>query len=85
MTEIVLVRPKPQAAGILPDHVLISATHTHKAPTVTGVFQGGRGVREVFAAQDRGGSRLPTTAACLQDLASKAADEGQVFNRGNAS
>src|SRR5438105_3038578 len=28
-----------RATGITPDHILISATHTHSAPTVGGVFQ----------------------------------------------
>jgi neutral ceramidase len=37
-----IVDAKAQAAkltGISPDNILISATHTHSAPTVTGVFQ----------------------------------------------
>ena len=32
-------RRASQATGIPTDHMLISATHTHTAPTVAGVFQ----------------------------------------------
>jgi hypothetical protein len=32
-------RRASKATGIRPDHILISATHTHTAPTVGGVFQ----------------------------------------------
>lgn len=78
---------KTQAAkwtGIPADHVLISATHTHSAPTVTGVFQSepdtdyvkflaARIAEAIQAAHDR---RVPAKVGF-----GRARDETNVFNR----
>src|SRR5947208_5657155 len=78
---------KAQAAkltGIPAEHVLISATHTHSAPTVTGVFQSepdseyvkylARRIAEgIRAAHDR---RVPARVGF-----GRIKDEVQVFNR----
>src|SRR3954470_12602604 len=70
--------------GIPADHVLISATHTHSAPTVTGVFQSepdaeyvkflaGKIAEGIQTAHDR---RVPARIGF-----GRARDELQVFNR----
>ncbi|MBO0697249.1 MAG: hypothetical protein J2P46_02535 [Zavarzinella sp.] len=84
--ELVLAA-KGQAArltGIPADHILISATHTHSAPTVTGVFQSepdadyvrylAKGIAEgIQAAHDR---RVPARIGFA-----RTEDKEQVFNR----
>jgi neutral ceramidase len=70
--------------GIPADHILISATHTHSAPTVTGVFQSepdadyvkflaGKIAEGIQTAHDR---RVPARIGF-----GRARDETQVFNR----
>src|SRR5947209_6336606 len=70
--------------GIRADHILISATHTHSAPTVTGVFQSepdadyvkflaAKIAEGIATAHDR---RVPARIGF-----GRARDETQVFNR----
>jgi neutral ceramidase len=73
-----------ELTGIPADHILISATHTHSAPTVTGVFQSepdpeyvkylpGRIAEGIKDAHDR---RVPARIGF-----GRARDETQVYNR----
>ena len=70
--------------GIPADHVLISATHTHSAPTVTGVFQSEPDVDYVKYLPTKIAEGIKTAhdrRVAARVGFGRVADEAQVFNR----
>src|SRR5262245_29212705 len=73
-----------KATGIPPSHILISATHTHTAPTVTGVFQSEPNeayVKELPAMIAKGIQRAADNLEPAKIGWSVASNPRQVFNR----
>ncbi|HEX3147985.1 MAG TPA: hypothetical protein VHR66_07860 [Gemmataceae bacterium] len=73
-----------KASGIAADHILISATHTHSAPTVTGVFQSEPDAVYVrfLAAKIADGIRIAHERRGPAKIGfGRARDETNVFNR----
>jgi neutral ceramidase len=73
-----------QATGIPPRNMLISATHTHTAPTVAGVFQSEPDARYVALLTERIARGIAQAHARLQPARlgwAVAQDPTQVFNR----
>jgi neutral ceramidase len=73
-----------KATGIAADHILISATHTHSAPTVTGVFQSEPDADYVkyLAAKIAEGIRTAHDRRVPAKIGfGRARDETNVFNR----
>ena len=77
-------RRATKATGIPADHILISATHTHTAPTVTGVFQSEPNADYVpFLAEKiaEGIAKAHSLLAPAKIGFGRGRDETQVFNR----